>query len=698
LYQGTIGIVEMPAWLTLSVNPMSTLEEFFRYSAYAAFYVLSIQLLTDSRRLKKTVFIVLGLCSFIALQAILQKYMDNGRIYWFRAAPPNSSFTGPYVYHNHFAGFVEMLTPVAIALFIRYRPQIHYGDSWRQRLANSLAQLRFNTHLLLGFAGVLMAVSIFVSMSRGGMISFGLSCFILLVILGRYEKKKGAMHLGLVLFAVIFFAIGWFGWDVIDQRFGVMFDQRGRFTELRPRIWQESFGIIKDFPVIGTGWGTFGNIFPTYKTFMTTSFDYHAHNDYLETLSNGGISGLVLSGWFLGDVFLKIRKTLARRRDSYAVYLTWGSLAGILAILIHSVLDFNLQNGANGLYFFFLLALGVSASHTRLHGNTATLLTSQKKNGFRYFAVLCTGVLLLASLMVNSGSLWVNRQLAAIMPLSGNANISEEEKREIVPRLERALAISPLNSHIPFLLADVQKTIGNQEVSNRYYRKAIKLNPTQATYLQNYGLFLDKNGERSMADFLMKASVHHDRSNPDRKRNYAEFLIKGDENDKGLQVMASVFAQDPARASNDIAFLVDSGFADDDIRLNLPDRVWPFLAFAAYMDQKGDHNQAAALYRQALTYIKNEENLRSDYFYRVSGFFGKQKRYEEGLDVILQAIKFFPADAGLRVRAGNLYRDMGLTHQAIEQYQQALAIDSGNTDAIKHLAKLQQNSYKKIKL
>jgi Tfp pilus assembly protein PilF len=284
------------------------------------------------------------------------------------------------------------------------------------------------------------------------------------------------------------------------------------------------------------------------------------------------------------------------------------------------------------------------------------------------------------------------------MPLSGNANISEEEKREIVPRLERALAISPLNSHIPFLLADVQKTIGNQEVSNRYYRKAIKLNPTQATYLQNYGLFLDKNGERSMADFLMKASVHHDRSNPDRKRNYAEFLIKGDENDKGLQVMASVFAQDPARASNDIAFLVDSGFADDDIRLNLPDRVWPFLAFAAYMDQKGDHNQAAALYRQALTYIKNEENLRSDYFYRVSGFFGKQKRYEEGLDVILQAIKFFPADAGLRVRAGNLYRDMGLTHQAIEQYQQALAIDSGNTDAIKHLAKLQQNSYKKIKL
>ena len=72
LYRGTIGIVEMPPWLTLSINPMSTLEELFRFSAYVSFYMLSIELLKDSRRLKKTVFIVLSLCAIIALQAILQ--------------------------------------------------------------------------------------------------------------------------------------------------------------------------------------------------------------------------------------------------------------------------------------------------------------------------------------------------------------------------------------------------------------------------------------------------------------------------------------------------------------------------------------------------------------------------------------------------------------------------------------------------
>ena len=162
--------------------------------------------------------------------------------------------------------------------------------------------------------------------------------------------------------------------------------------------------------------------------------------------------------------------------------------------------------------------------------------------------------------------------------------------------------------------------------------------------------------------------------------------------------MASVLTQDPNGAIKDIAFIVEAGISDNDIRRNLPTRVVPHLAFAAHLEQKGDQEQAAALYRQSLTYIDNEKNLRPYYFYRVSRFFSKQKRYEEGLDVILQALEFFPTNAGLRVRAGNLYRDIGLNHRAVEQYQQALAIDQKNIQARKNLAKLQQDVDKKIKL
>jgi Tfp pilus assembly protein PilF len=247
-------------------------------------------------------------------------------------------------------------------------------------------------------------------------------------------------------------------------------------------------------------------------------------------------------------------------------------------------------------------------------------------------------------------------------------------------------------------MAELQRKIGNDKAAEKFYRKAIKLNPVRSTYLQNYGLFLGMQGKHNWADSLMQAGVRHDISNPERKRKYAEYLIESDENEKGLQVMAAVFAQDPRAAENDIAFLVNSGISESDIRRNLPNRVVPFLKFAALMEQRGDLEQAAALYHQALTYINNEENLWPKYFIQICSFFSKHKRYDEGLDVILQAIKLFPAHAGLRVRAGNLYWDMGLIHQADEQYQQALAIDQENFQVQKHLSKRQRAVDKKFEM
>jgi O-antigen ligase/Tfp pilus assembly protein PilF len=692
LYEGTIGIVDMPTWLTLSVNPRSTLGEFFRFSAYVSFYVLAIQLLTDSRRLKKTVLIVLGLCAIIALQAILQKYINNGRIYWLREPPFNSSFIGPYVYRNHFAGYMEMLTPIAIALFFRYRPPMHYGDSWQQRLANAITYPYFNTYLLFGFVAVLMAVSIFICMSRGGMISFVLSCFVLMLVLIRREKKNSSIYLGLLLLSVILLAIGWFGWDVIDQRFGMFFDEQGDLHEARPYIWHDTIGMIRDFFVTGTGWGTFGNIYPTYRTYVDNRFAYHAYNDYIETLTNGGFVSLALIGWFLATVIRQIVKGLNQRRDAYAVYLTWGSIAGILAILLHSFTDFNFQNGANGLYFFFLVALAVSASHTRSHGKEPTILQSQKKRGLGYTVLICTGFLLLASLTENICSLRVNSQLASILQSPWNAETEQEELQDTEVRLVKAQSLSPYNSYINFLLAEINNTMGNGEASDRYYKKSIRLNPTQATYLQNYGFFLNKNGEYSLADSLMQAGIRHDRNDPDRKRNYARFLFDANENEKGLQVMTDVFAGDSQNAASDIAYLIDAGFSVVDIRRNFPAKTVPLLAFADFFDQKGDPEQAAVLYRQALGKITSEKVVVPAYFSKVSRFFREQKRYEEALDVILQAIALFPAHSDLRITAGDLYGEMGLTHRAIEEYRLAIAIDQGNSEARERLALLQQKT------
>src|SRR5262249_56138449 len=56
----------------------------------------------------------------LAVFGLLQNFAWNGKFFWvieLRSQPP-SPF-GPFVNHNHFAGFLEMLAPIPVALILR---------------------------------------------------------------------------------------------------------------------------------------------------------------------------------------------------------------------------------------------------------------------------------------------------------------------------------------------------------------------------------------------------------------------------------------------------------------------------------------------------------------------------------------------------------------------------------------------------
>ena len=97
------------------------------------------------------------------------KLTSPDAIYWYRPTP-NSSPAGPWVYSNHFAGFMEMIFPLTIALFLFYRPKIADNRSFKEKLLDAMTMPGANRSLLLGTAVILMAVSILLSISRGGII------------------------------------------------------------------------------------------------------------------------------------------------------------------------------------------------------------------------------------------------------------------------------------------------------------------------------------------------------------------------------------------------------------------------------------------------------------------------------------------------------------------------------------------------
>ena len=94
--------------------------------------------------------------------------------------------------------------------------------------------------------------------------------------------------------------------------------------------------------------------------------------------------------------------------------------------------------------------------------------------------------------------------------------------------------------------------------------------------------------------------------------------------------------------------------------------------------------------------MNNEKHLWPGLFIQISDFFKNQKRYEEGLDIILKALDLFPYDLWLRVKAGDFYRYMGSNQQAVEQYQQALAIDPENSQAKSYLIRMKKINLEEI--
>lgn len=135
----------------------------------------------------------------------------------------------------------------------------------------------------------------------------------------------------------------------------------------RTELWKDIAVMIKDFPLFGTGLGTFGYAYPLYKVSVQKPLIYlYAHNDYLQVLAETGVLGFasLMSALFIFFYSsLKALTRLSAAGNYFRFFVLLGSLTGIFSILVHSLTDFNLQIPSNALYFAFLIGLSAAAGN-----------------------------------------------------------------------------------------------------------------------------------------------------------------------------------------------------------------------------------------------------------------------------------------------------------------------------------------------
>jgi O-antigen ligase len=313
------------------------------YLSYGMLAFVLTQTLRRSSQLRVLIWVVCGYGTVLACFALLQGIAPNGKLYWIWSLEQGGLIYGPYVNHNHYAGLMEMLTPFPLALAVSRFP---HG----------------NRKLVVAAIAALMAGTIFLSGSRGGMLAFGTEALLLGVLLRpRRENFKRPVALGVFLLVMIGFLV-WIGGSELTRRFASIHSEAQQEISggVRLTIDRDCLRMWRAKPFLGWGLGTFPVVYPEFRSFYTTFFVNQAHNDYLQLLVETGLAGFAIALWFLVLTFRRAWAKLENWTQTVNGTLTAAALMGCVGILAHSFVDFNLQIPANAALFYVLCAIAAA--------------------------------------------------------------------------------------------------------------------------------------------------------------------------------------------------------------------------------------------------------------------------------------------------------------------------------------------------
>ncbi len=348
-----------PVLPRLSLDPTATRIHFLLGSAYTLIFALTLFLLNSPRRFKilAGTLVLSGL--FQAVYGIAMVW--SGQEYGFLVEKyvNKGSVTGTFVNRNHFAGYAALSLSMAIGLFLS-SPVLNDWQTHRQRFRSAL-QLLLSQAILLRVALAVLVLGLLLSKSRMGNLAFFsallLASCVYLSLTRCWSRRLAWLLGGMLLIDVLIVGSLFGGEQVFNRVLQTDLGQEGRVWSMR-----YTFTMLGDFPLTGTGAGSFSEVFPVYQGVQLPDFHEHVHNDYLEFAVELGLPAFLLLTGVVGLATWSALATIKYRSRGLRVGLSFGVLLAIFWLGLHSLADFNLQIPANALTLIVLLAMAFCLS------------------------------------------------------------------------------------------------------------------------------------------------------------------------------------------------------------------------------------------------------------------------------------------------------------------------------------------------
>ncbi len=341
-------------WLSLSLDPEATRYYLLRGCAFSAGFFLTLALVNSHDRVKTLLQVLVFSGTFQAaygafmvlsgleLGFFVEKYVGQGVA------------TGTFVNRNHYAAYLVMCLSAGIGLLLA-QLNTRRQRNWRERIRDWL-RLMLSSKIRLRIYLAVMVVALVLTRSRMGNIAFfsalGVAGAVALFAGRRFSWPAVAFLASLLLVDMLILG-RWFGFHELAERL------EQTHPEQEARVWSNEYTMdyIEDFPLTGSGGGSFYGVFPNYQAPNLQGLHLHAHNDYLEFAAELGIPAALVLAAFVGLALWNAWCVQRRRLTPLYRGAGFAVTMSVLWAAIHSTTDFSLQMPANALTFVSILAL-----------------------------------------------------------------------------------------------------------------------------------------------------------------------------------------------------------------------------------------------------------------------------------------------------------------------------------------------------
>jgi O-antigen ligase len=512
--------------------------EILQIILYGLLFFAVLDNLTSSEHIQIILFTLLGLGVLNAFYGIFQYFTDSRHVLWFpKPTVYRGRGSGTFICPNHLAGFLEMLLPIALAYTVT-------------------ARYKHLTKVFLGYAALAIAAGIGVTLSRGGYLAVAASLvvFFSLLLWNRNFRLPAIGLMTLLIVTSTFFGVR--SWQA-EKRFADAKHYNMRLLYWKPAVqmWKENFWF-------GVGPQHYDWRLRKWRHWQLQGRPIYVHNDYLNTVAEYGTTGGIIVGAALLTLAWSVLRTwkYVRRsneistRTSNRSAVVLGCSIGLLAIVLHSITDFNLHIPGNAVVAVTLMAIVIS--HMRFAterfwlnpGIIGRLLVTAVILGAAGYFVwqmsrLVPQTYLLAKFSKTPSwkeRLEILKKAHAIEP--GNSEVVmeigiqlrkkafdgnegwENVTREAIPWFEKGGALNKWNPFVFTNLGASYDWLGDREKAAHYFEKAREMDPNGHYVLFWYAWHKLQTGELAEARKLFLDSYNFNHLDNEDAKNYVQIV------------------------------------------------------------------------------------------------------------------------------------------------------------------------------